>query len=215
MIIGIPVYDDVDMFDVTGAFEMFDWAGFDVDLLAAEPGMKKFRNKGFSYSVTRGFDQARNYDAIWVPGGEPAALARIIDDPRSPYIAFLKAQARRRTRMMCSVCDGAMLLAAAGLLDGYRATTHWEFLSCFPQRFPKVIVAKGHPRFVHDRNRLTGAGISSGLDVALKLIELLGGRALAKSVQQSTQYFPKPPVSSTLPRTPAQCPIPAKRPEVS
>jgi len=49
MIIGIPVYDDVDMFDVTGPFEMFDWAGFEVDLLAAEPGMKKFRSQGFAY----------------------------------------------------------------------------------------------------------------------------------------------------------------------
>ena len=75
MIIGIPVYDDVDMFDVTGPFELFDWAGFEIDLLAAEPGMKKFRSQGFEYSVTRGFAQARAYDAIWVPGGEP---------PRSP-----------------------------------------------------------------------------------------------------------------------------------
>jgi cyclohexyl-isocyanide hydratase len=111
--------------------------------------------------------------------------------------------------MMCSVCDGAMLLAAAGLLDGYQATTHWAFLSCFPQRFPKVIVAPGHPRFVHDRNRLTAGGVASGLDAALKLIELLGGTALAQRVQQDTQYYPDPPVSSVIPPTPAQCPIPA------
>jgi cyclohexyl-isocyanide hydratase len=104
-----------------------------------------------------------------------------------------------------------MLLAAAGLLDGYRATTHWEFLSCFPQHFPKVIVAPGHPRFVHDGNRLTGGGISSGLDEALKLIELLAGSELARQVQQSTQYYPDPPVSSAIPPSPAQCPIPASR----
>src|SRR5229473_1934515 len=140
MIIGIPVYDDVDMFDVTGPFEMFDWAGFEVDLLAAEPGMKKFRSQGFPYSVTRGFAQARAYDAIWVPGGEPAALAG----------------------------------------------------------------------FVHDRNRLTGGGISSGLDEALKLIELLAGTDLARKVQQSAQYYPDPPVSSAIPPSPAQCPIPTR-----
>jgi transcriptional regulator GlxA family with amidase domain len=210
MIIGIPVYDDVDLLDVTGAFDMFDWAGFEVDLLAAQPGMKKCRGLGFSFSVTRGFAEARNYDAIWVPGGEPAALAGLIDDPKRTYLDFLVGQAGR-VRMMCSVCDGAMLLAAAGLLDGYRATTHWAFLSCFPERFPKVIVAPGYPRFVHDRDRLTGAGISSGLDEALKLIELLAGRELAERVQQDTQYYPEPPVSSAIPPSPAQCPIPASR----
>jgi cyclohexyl-isocyanide hydratase len=69
VIIGIPVYDDVDIFDVTGPFEMFDWAGFEIDLLAAEPGMKKFRSRGFAFSVTRGFAQARAY----TPSGFPVA----------------------------------------------------------------------------------------------------------------------------------------------
>jgi putative intracellular protease/amidase len=69
MIIGIPVYDQVDMLDVTGAFEMFDWAGFEIDLLAETRGSKRFRSKGFTYDVTRSFAEARKYDAIWVPGG--------------------------------------------------------------------------------------------------------------------------------------------------
>jgi transcriptional regulator GlxA family with amidase domain len=207
MIIGMPVYDGVDLLDMTGPFEMFAWAGFEIDLLAPEPGPKRSGRRGFTFSATRGFAEARAYDAIWVPGGDPDALARIIDDPARTYLDFLAGQAAR-VPMMCSVCDGAMLLAAAGLLDGYRATTHWEFLSCFPQRFPKVIVAPGHPRFVHDRNRLTGGGVSSGLDTALKLIELLGGTALAQKVQQRTQYYPDPPVRSDIPPTPAQCPIP-------
>lgn len=207
MIIGIPVYDDGDLFDVAGAFEMFDWAGFDIDLLAEQPGTKKFRNKGFSYTVTRGFADARAYDAIWVPGGEPDAMAKIISDPARTYLNFLVDQASK-VRLMCSVCDGAMLLAAAGLLDGYQATAHWQFLSCFPQRFPKVSVAPGLPRYVHDRDRLTGAGVSSGLDTALKLIELLAGTELAQQVQQATQYFPEPPVSSALPTIPEQCPLP-------
>jgi transcriptional regulator GlxA family with amidase domain len=210
MLIGIPVYDKVDLLDVCGPFEMFDWAGFDIDLLAAEPGMKRFRSKGFPYSVSKGFADARQYDAIWIPGGEPDALAAIIDDTARTYLDFLVRQASG-ARMMCSVCDGAMLLAAAGLLDGYEATAHWEFLSCFPQRFPKVKLAPGHPRFVHDRNRLTGAGVSSGLDTALKLIELLAGRELAEKVQQATQYYPDPPVSSVIPPTPAQCPLPPAR----
>lgn len=211
MRIGIPVYDNGDLFDVAGPLEMFDWAGFEIDLLAAEPGTKTFRSQGFSYTVTRGFAQARDYDAIWVPGGEPDALAAMIDDPARTYLDFLVQQASR-VRLMCSVCDGAMLLAAAGLLDGYQVTSHWQFLSCFPQRFPKVMVAPGLPRFVHDRDRLTGGGVASGLDTALKLIDLLGGTALAEHVQQATQYYPDPPVHSDAPSIPTICPLPPARP---
>jgi transcriptional regulator GlxA family with amidase domain len=207
VIIGVPVYDGVDLLDMSGPFEMFHWAKFEIDLLATTPGPKT-TGSGLQFSAPRGFADARSYDAIWVPGGEPAALARIIADPQRSYLDFLMAQAAR-VRMMCSVCDGAMLLAAAGLLDGYQATTHWAFLSCFPQRFPKVIAAPGHPRFVHDRDRLTAGGVASGLDAALKLIELLGGTTLAQRVQQDTQYYPDPPVSSVIPPTPAECPIPA------
>ena len=147
----------------------------------------------FSFLVRKGFADARTYDAIWVPGGEPTAIAAMIEDPARAYLDFLIKQASH-ARMMCSVCDGAMLLAAAGLLDGCQATTHWAFTSCFPQRFPNVLVAPGHPRFVHDRNRLTAGGVASGLDAALKLIDLLGGTELAQRVQQDTQYYPDPPV---------------------
>ena len=208
MIIGIPAYDGVDLLDMSGPYEMFHWAGFEIDLLATSPGLKK-TGSGLSFFVPKGFAEARNYDAIWVPGGEPEAIARYIDDPARIYLDFLKDQASR-VGMMCSVCDGAMLMAAAGLLDGYRATTHWEFTSCFSQRFPEVIAAPGHPRFVHDRNRLTAGGVASGLDAALKLIELLGGTELAQRVQQDTQYYPDPPVSSEIPPTPAECPIPLR-----
>ncbi|MEA2906306.1 MAG: hypothetical protein QOI12_3693 [Alphaproteobacteria bacterium] len=207
MKIGIPVYDEVDMLDVTGPFEMFDWAEFEVELLAERSGLKRFRSRGFTFEVAKTFADGPRYDAVWVPGGAPKALARIIGDSGRAYLHFLVDQART-ARFMCSVCEGAMLLAAAGLLDGYRATTHWAFLNCFPQRFPNVIVAEGHPRFVLDRDRLTGGGISSGLDEALELIRLLGGDELAQDVQQSTQYYPSPPVQSDIPDTPDQCPIP-------
>ncbi len=212
MIIGIPVYDKVDMLDVAGPFEMFDWAEFEIDLLAEKPGMIQFRSRGFAFEVTKSFADARNYDAIWVPGGDPNALAAIIDDPKQTFINFLKAQvpAPPQKRWICSVCEGAMLLAAAGLLDNYQATTHWAFVPCFPERFPKVIVAEGHPRFVLDRDRLTGGGISSGLDEALMLIQLLQGTVAAQEVQQSTQYYPDPPVSSAIPPPPPHCLLPPK-----
>jgi putative intracellular protease/amidase len=130
MIIGIPAYEGADLLDMTGPYEMFHWAGFEIDVLAATPGLKT-SSSGFSFLVHKGLAEAQTYDAIWVPGGEPAALAGIIDDPARTYLDFLTEQASR-ARMMCSVCDGAMLLAAAGLLDGYQATTHWAFTSCFP-----------------------------------------------------------------------------------
>jgi transcriptional regulator GlxA family with amidase domain len=139
-----------------------------------------------------------------VPGGDPAALKRLMTDERRRYLDFLVRQSKA-ARIVASVCEGALLLAAAGLLDGYRATTHWAFVPCL-KRFSNVRVVRGHPRFVVDGNRLTGGGISSGLDEALALIEMLAGAEVAQSVQQTTQYYPRPPVHSVLPRA-TDCPF--------
>lgn len=197
MRIVIPVYDQVDMLDVCGPSEMYNWAQFQIDLVAEKPGAVRF-NSGFVFQVPGGLDPAPA-DALWVPGGDPASLTRIIGEgERSPYLNFLKRQAAQ-SKWICSVCEGALLLAAAGLLDGYSATTHWAFIPYMIQYYPKVRVADGHPRFVLDRDRLTGGGISSGLDEALKLIELLAGKETAISAQQTTQYYPDPPVSSAIP----------------
>jgi transcriptional regulator GlxA family with amidase domain len=205
MIIGIPVYNDVDMLDVAGPYEMFRWAGLDVELVAERPGLLRFRN-GFCFEVTKGFADAAKYDVLWVPGGEPDALAGLMGDPQRTFLDFLIKQSEG-AKYVASVCEGAMLLAAAGLLDGYVATTHWAFVACLIQRFPKVIPAPGFPRYYLDRNRLTGGGISSGLDESLKLIELLLGTDVAQGVQQSTQYYPQPPVTSEIALS-GFCPLP-------
>jgi putative intracellular protease/amidase len=178
MIIGIPVYDGVDMLDVTGPYEMFGWAKLDVELVARKPGLVSFRN-GFAFKVTKGFKDAPAYDVLWVPGGDPDALAEQMGDPRRTFLDFLIRQSRT-ARFVASVCEGALPLAAAGLLDGYEATTHWAFTPCLAERFPK--------------------------DEALKLIELLQGRKAARSVQQVTQYYPKPPVTSEIPPA-TSCPV--------
>jgi transcriptional regulator GlxA family with amidase domain len=196
--IVIPVYQDVDMLDVCGPCEMFRWApNIRVDLLAEAPGQVSF-NGSFSFNAPDGLGSPTPCDALWVPGGRPDALYRIINDPAQTYLRFLVDQAAL-SRYVCSVCEGALLLAAAGLLDGHEATTHWAFIPYLLENYPKVKVAAGHPRFHLDRNRLTGGGISSGLDEALKLIELLTDAATAESVQQSTQYYPDPPVKSEIP----------------
>ena len=203
--IGIPVYPGVDMLDVTGPYEMFGWAGLDVQLAAQSPGPIPCRG-GLVIQVTAAFKDSPQYEVLWVPGGDPPALARLMGDPTRVYLDFLIRQSHRAV-YVASVCEGALLLAAAGLLDGYEVTTHWAFTPCLAQRFPRVKVAPGHPRFWLDRNRLTGGGISSGLDEALKLIELLKGTATAESVQQTTQYYPIPPVHSQIPQA-TTCPVP-------
>jgi transcriptional regulator GlxA family with amidase domain len=205
MLIGIPIYGGVDLLDVTGPHEMFSWADLDVQLFAQEASLVTCRG-GLSVYAATAFENAPAFDVLWVPGGDPDALARLMGDPERVYLDFLLKQSRN-ARYVASVCEGALLLAAAGLLDGYEATTHWAFIPCLTERFPEVKVVAGHPRYCLDRNRLTGGGISSGLDEALELIQLLKGTSIAQSVQQTTQYYPRPPVTSDIPEA-TSCPVP-------
>src|SRR6202034_4053109 len=108
--------------------------------------------------VETSFKDAGDYDALWVPGGDPDALVKLMRDPLRTYLDFLIRKSVN-AKYVASVCEGALLLAAAGLLDGYTATTHWMFIPCFA-RFPAVKVAGGYTRYCLDRNRLTGGGIS-------------------------------------------------------
>jgi transcriptional regulator GlxA family with amidase domain len=190
----IPVYPGVDLLDVAGPFEMFYWTqALAVQVVAQHKGLITC-GSGLTLYVDRTFAEAEPDAALWTPGGDPAALVAIMDDPKRTYLRFLQHQARQAP-IVASVCEGALLLAAAGLLDGYSATTHWAFVPCLKDRFPKVKVVDDHPRFVRNRNRLTGAGISSGLDEALELVTILLGQAAAEDVQQTTEYFPAPPPS--------------------
>ena len=116
----IPVYQKFDLLDVCGPSEMFSWAGYTVDLVAEVPG-KVAANNGFVFDVPNGLPaQATPYDALWIPGGAPDQLTRIIDDPQKRYLGFIAKQAAQST-WVCSVCEGALLAAAAGLLDGCNA----------------------------------------------------------------------------------------------
>jgi transcriptional regulator GlxA family with amidase domain len=204
MRLGIPVYEGVNLLDVAGPLEMFYWAGQDNDLntvLVSGDGGSVTSINSVRFQAQASFAQTPVLDILWVPGGNPVALAAIMQDPYSPYLRYLR-QVAAGAKWVCSVCEGALLLARAGLLDGHAATTHWAFVECL-QRFPKIKVDTKHERFVVSGNRLTGGGISSGLDEALKLISLLFGDETAKDVQATTQYFPKPPVMGTIPATPA------------
>ena len=204
----MPVYDQVNLLDVAGPMEMFFWAGIETVLVAQNPGTLQFMS-GLTFSVERDFHGVGACDALWVPGGDPPALKAIIEDRSETYLNFLRDM-HKEVRITASVCEGAMLLAAAGLLDGYEATTHWQFLPCYARYFPKVKIAPGHPRFHLDRDRLTGGGISSGLDEALKLIELItGDKKRADGARLTTQYFPDP-VPPNIPDV-TDCPLQLSR----
>lgn len=207
MKLGIPVYEGVDLLDVAGPYEMFKWVhaskGLETVIVSADGGPVKTMN-GVRFEAHASFAATPALDVLWVPGGDPDVLGQIMSDPSSPYLAYLRKVATH-AKWVCSVCEGALLLARAGLLDGHKATTHWAFVHCL-QRFPAIDVDVHHRRYVVSGNRLTGGGISSGLDEALKLITLLFDKDTAASVQVATQYFPEPPVSGSIPAAP-QCKV--------
>jgi len=208
MKLGIPVYEGVNLLDVTGPYEMFSWVdkklGLESIIVSADGGPVTTLNR-IRFDAHASFAATPSLDVLWVPGGDPDALKQIMSDPASPYLAYLKLVART-AKWVCSVCEGALLLARAGLLDGHSATTHWYFINCL-KAFSKIDVDTEHQRYVISGNRLTGGGISSGLDEALMLIQLLFGTRTALDVQLTTQYFPKPPVAGSIPNVTPACPI--------
>lgn len=213
LVIGIPIYAGVDPLDVAAPFEVFNTMAeamkgqSDVRVVVmTEDGGPVNTRFGLPIGGQKRFDQVPRLDVLWVPGGLVQSLEVLMKG--GAYLDHLRRWSAG-ARYVTSVCEGAMLLAAAGLLDGYAATTHWAFLPCFA-RFPAVTPVGGEhgcwPRFVVDRDRVTGAGISAGLDEALQLVVMLFGREVAEQVQTSIQYFPDPPVRASL--TPAtSCPL--------
>jgi cyclohexyl-isocyanide hydratase len=217
--IVIPLYDGVNLLDVSEAVEMFFWMGeawkartTTITLVAATRDAVTTR-EGVCILPQRIFDDyadcgdgrpARQSQLIWTPGGSPAAVKREMQG--GACRDFIVAQSGGAD-YVCSVCEGALILAGAGLLDGYTVTTHWAFIPCLAA-YPQITVADGFPRYVIDRNRITGGGVASGLDEALAIIALLAGDDIARNVQLQTQYFPDPPFTQTI--TPATtCPLPA------
>lgn len=210
MKLGIPVYQGVNMLDVAGPLEMFFWAGAESGaletIIVSEDGGPVTSINHIRFDAQTSFVDAPPLDIVWVPGGDPRALEREAANPDTPYLKYLRRVAENAT-WVCSVCEGALLLARAGLLDGHRATTHWAFIQCL-REFPAIDVAnEPGQRFMVSGNRLTGGGISAGLDEALKLIELLFGKAVAEKVQTTTEYFPAPPVSAPFPQSPSKCSV--------
>jgi cyclohexyl-isocyanide hydratase len=213
--IVIPIYEGVDLMDVAAPHEIFGWMNtywtektgnsVKITLAAHKEGTVGTRD-GLKLTPDTTFDccyeEQYQADLIWTPGGDVKPLKAMMYD--KDYQGFLKNQSGKAT-WVTSVCEGALLLASAGLLDGYLATTHWAFKTCL-QQFKNINVAEGYPRYVVDRNRVTGGGISSGLDESLKVVSLISSDDIAQQIQLVTQYFPCPPFSGKIPGSDT-CPL--------
>jgi cyclohexyl-isocyanide hydratase len=131
-------------------------------------------------------------DVICVPGG--AGVLDLMDDPE--VLSFLRVQAAG-ARFVGSICTGALVLGAAGLLRGRKATTHWAWTDLL---LPLgAIPTKG--RVVRDGNIMTGGGVTAGIDFALTMIAEIAGRDVAESIQLGIEYAPAPPFDSGSPET--------------
>jgi cyclohexyl-isocyanide hydratase len=133
----------------------------------------------------------RDLDVLFVPGGLMGSVACM----KKPVILDFLADRGERARFVTSVCTGGLVLAAAGLLRGYRATAHWGVVDLLPL----MGAIKADARVVHDRNRVTGAGATAGLDFGLALAALLRGQEAAERAQLILEYEPEPPFHKGTP----------------
>jgi cyclohexyl-isocyanide hydratase len=190
--VGLLLFPRLTQLDLTGPFEVFaKWPGASVHLLwkarepvAAETGMRILADTTLA--------DCPKLDVLCVPGG-PGTAAMMED---AEVLAFLREQAGR-VRFVTSVCTGALILGAAGLLRGKRATTHWashDLLGALG-----AIPTKG--RVVRDGNLITGGGVTAGIDFALTVVAEIAGPAVAQGIQLQIEYAPAPPFDAGSPET--------------
>jgi transcriptional regulator GlxA family with amidase domain len=195
--IEVLAFPDVQMLDVAGPIQVFTAANeraasprgslpYETRVIA--PGGVEIRaTSGLAFATNPLPDPTVPLDTLIVAGG--GGVMRAAEDASLVEWLKLRAGAARRT---ASVCTGAFLLAAAGLLDHRRAATHWEYCDELSRRYPAVTV-EPDPIFVHDGPLWTSAGVTAGIDLSLALVEEDLGRALALSVARHLVMFLKRP----------------------
>ncbi len=147
---------------------------------------------GIPLMATQTFDECpAELDVLFVPGGLMGSIACMND----PVVCAFLADRGSRARWVTSVCTGGLVLAAAGLLKDYNATSHWAVADLLPLMGARHV----DQRVVHDRNRLTGGGVTAGIDFALLLAAQLKGEEAAKRVQLIIEYAPAPPFHNGTP----------------
>ncbi|MEH1870949.1 DJ-1/PfpI family protein [Nostoc sp.] len=190
--IGIVLFPNLTQLDFTGPYEVFAKLP-NVQLYLLAQTLEPIRsNFGLAFLPDTTFAQAPALDVLFVPGG-PGINAKMEDEK---FLDFLKTQGKQ-ARYVTAVCTGSLLLAAAGLLQGYRATTHWLSLDLLEMLGVETVTQ----RVVIDRNRITGSGVTAGIDFGLALAAELFGEAIAQAIQLGIEYNPQPPFNSGSPET--------------
>ncbi len=187
--VAIPLYAGFDSLDVLGPFQTFTFAKMDLYLVAEnEDLVTSF--EGVSIKPRATFDNCPQVDMLFVPGAQDPVCELLKGHVgHNPLLDFLVRQ-EKKAKLVCSVCNGALLLAGAGLLDGHIVTTHWAYKDVL-RLFPCHVV-DDYRRYVQSDNRITGGGIASGLDEALYIVSLLLGVRVARQGQLAMQYHPQP-----------------------
>jgi transcriptional regulator GlxA family with amidase domain len=191
--IGILLFDDVEELDAVGPWEVFGaWAQSfpdEAEVVAfAERAGPVRAAKGLRLHADLGRSDVGRLDVLVHPGG--MGTRPMLKD--TEQLDWVRAQ-RAAVPLLTSVCTGSLVYAAAGLLAGRPATTHWASLDTLAQLDPSIEV-RPDDRFVDDGDMVTSAGVSAGIDMALHLVARLAGVERATQVRRYIQYDPSPPV---------------------
>lgn len=193
MNVGIYIFDEVEILDFAGPFEVFYTAArvysesgspvekiFNVFIVTENEGQVKARG-GLSVMPAFIFGGHPQIDILIVPGGDVSA-----ELAKPGVISWISKQSRA-AQLTASVCTGAFLLGKAGLLDGKTVTTHWEDIDDLRAMFPGATV-KENVRYIDQGTLVTSAGISAGTDMSLHLVARLGGEDLAVKTARQMEY---------------------------
>ena len=190
--IGLLVFPKVQQLDLTGPYDVFATMPGVVVHLVWKDLEPLLSSTGLTLLPTVTFADCSDLDVICVPGG--VGVDALMEDPET--LAFIRHQAST-AQYVTSVCTGALVLGAAGLLKGRRATTHWASHSLLEQ-FGAIPVKE---RVVRDGNLMTGGGVTAGIDFALTLIGEVFDADKSRTIQLQLEYAPAPPFDSGRPDT--------------
>lgn len=194
LVIAMLVYPGMYLQDLVGPLAVFEsLMNRDIHLVWKDKspvGNVDARHPAFIpvQATTTFADCPHNLDVLFVPGGVPGTFAMMQDHE---VLSFLKDRGDR-AQYVTSVCTGSLILGAAGLLKGYQATSHWLTLDSLS----KLGAIPVKNRVVIDRNRITGGGVTAGLDFGLTLVAKLRSQAYAEAVQLYLEYDPQPPFNA-------------------
>jgi transcriptional regulator GlxA family with amidase domain len=197
MEIAILIYDELAGLDAIGPYEvMRNVPGWDVRFVAKEKGEVRDENGALGLIADYGLDEVTAPDLVLVPGGK-GSRALMHDEGLLQWLRNVD----RTTRWTTSVCTGSLLLGAAGLLEGRKATSNWLLLDALRQFGADPVGG----RWVEDGKVLTAAGVTAGIDMALHLVAKEVGPEMAQAVQLGIEYDPDPPFDSGSPeKAPAE-----------